>query len=292
MSTPMKTIRSGVMITFGSIALPVNVASARDSTKREGNRTVCTGGLPTQDGRTDTHDPVAIKHQRHCETCAVEVPEHKVQYARPVGDRLVVIDRAALAAASKAEQYTRNVTLAAHPAPQVELGTMAAEKVYYLLPTPGAELAYAELAGFIASQPELAFVGRYAPRTAVGLYRLTTIDVPKAQPVLVLVERVLSDELRAAPVLTVVPREGRVEMATRLLKANRRALVSKFVPAAYADDTEAAVAQVVAAAAGLQSVPVAPVEADPMLEALQAHLDAQGGKKAPRKRRTVTVRSA
>ncbi len=244
------SLRTGVTVQFGLLSIPTSVQTAVEP--EPANRTVCLGG--------GTHDPVRITMPITCPECGPVKP-YQTTKAREVGDRLVPIGD--LLSKRDVTAYAQSMALAAHPAGQVDLGTINGEHVYYLVPMRGAEHAYAALTAFVDAHPELAFVTQWAPRSRVGLFRLGVTHQKGKQPVLTMFERLAVSRLRAAPELPVEADTELVTLLEKALKANRRTLVSAFKPEAYLDDTED---QIQAALASL--APVDEPRTDPTLVAL------------------------
>jgi len=254
-ASTLRTLSSNVSLAFGLFNVTVNVAGALEPAPK--NVTVCTGDT------TEAHEPQQIHTATQCPTCG-EVPRGSTHSARESGGGLVLLSPETNAAiAADAEPFKKRIELAGHPSPEVEVETITGEKLYYLLPAAGQERAYAVMAALLGNHPEVAFCARWAPRSKVGMFRVTTRG-----SVLVMQERLPADRVKAAPQVPAEPDIALLTLAEQVLKQGRKTLVTKFDPAAYADTSEAAIADVVA-----NGTPAQP-SVDHTLEALRAMAEA------------------
>ncbi len=249
MPTTGSTIRSGVSVQFGLLNITVSVTGALVT--ETGNRTVCCAG----------HDPVRISQRLYCPSCDDNVEARTLGRAREVGEHLVVLPDFG----TGAEEFAKTMALTPHPAPQVETGTISGDKVYYLVPAKGHEKAYAVLAAFIETHPELAFCTRWAPRSRTGMFRIGVRHDKNSPAVLTLHERRPAALMRAVPELSAEPDLALVAMLDKALASNRRTLVSAFDASAYLDDTEE---RIQAYLSSVEAPAAQPVE--PLLAALEA----------------------
>lgn len=228
-----RTLSSNVSLAFGLFNVTVNVAGALEPPPK--NVTVCTGDAAVP------HDPEQIHTSIQCTTCG-EVPRGSTHSAREVAGGLILLSPETHAAiGAEAEPFKKRIELAGHPSPQVEVETITGDKLYYLLPAPGQERAYAVMAALLGNHPEVAFCARWAPRSKVGMFRVTTRG-----DVLVMQERLPADRVKAAPAVPGEADEALLALAEKVLTQGRKTLVTRFEPAAYADTSQAAIADVVA----------------------------------------------
>ncbi len=246
----MSVIRSGVTVQFGLLSISTAVHGA--VAPEPSNRTVCTGH--------GSHEPVRVTMPITCPQCG-RIDVHDTHKAREVGDRLIVLDDAALAKIKDSSPYQKTMALRPHPAAQVDLGTIPDGKVYYLAPQAGSERPYAVLAAFLAKHEELAFCTQWAPRTRVGMFRVAAITPAGKQPVLALHGRMAANRLREAPELPTEADATLLEMLERTMQAGRKQLITAFEVNEYLDDTEEQIAAL------LQLVPEVP-KADATADAL------------------------
>jgi len=226
-------LSSNVSLAFGLFNVTVNVAGALEPAPK--NVTVCTGDA------TEAHDPQQIHTTIQCPACG-EVPRGSTHSAREVAGGLILLSQETNAAiAANAEPFKKRIELAGHPSPEVEVETITGDKLYYLLPAPGQERGYAVMAALLGNHPEVAFCARWAPRSKVGMFRVTTRG-----DVLVMQERLPADRVKAAPLVPAEPDTQLLGLAEQVLKQGRKTLITRYDPAAYADTSEAAIADVVA----------------------------------------------
>lgn len=274
MSSTLKTVSGGVTLSLGLFNVTVNVAGALEPVPT--NTTVCNGGP------ANAHIAQKISTHIACPSCG-PIERSSTRRAREVGDNLIVLDESALESfAADATPFKKAMTLTGHPAPAVEIGTTTGDKLYYLIPLKGPqERAYAVLTALIRNHPEYAFCTRWAPRSKVGMYRVTTRDVPDGPAVMVMQERLPADRIKAAPDLPVEADEQLLTLAETVLRQGRKTLVTPYVAADYADDTEDKVAGLLDGAQ--ESVP----GVDATLAALQAMVAQTKRVRPPRPRRAA-----
>lgn len=267
----MAAIASKVALTFGLVTINVAVHNALDKPK-SGNKLVCTG--------TGKEHPLSLIRQVHtCAECG-EVPYTALKRARPVADGLVLLEDEEIAEARTDSLATKTATaLSPHPSEQVESTTVPGSAMYYLMPNPGFESAYAIVATLVAAHPELAFMSLWTPRTRTGQFLLRSVD-----GVLVWQERVRQENVRSRPEVSADAPAPMVAMAEQVLSLP--GVVSDYDPTTYADTFEQKIAAVAAAKAPVSVAAPSPdgqappVVASDAMSALQAMLDA--AKPAPK----------
>lgn len=235
-----QAVRKAVSIVFGLLSTTVTVYSAVDSNKASGNKQVCTGYGLDDAGKPRSHDVTPIAQPKTCSTCG-EVPHYAVQKGRPVdGGWVVFSDEDTVAIAADAVPYQKSVNLTPHPFGAVDELTAVGDKLYHLVPDAGQEGTYALLATFIASHPETAFMGEYAPRSAIGQYRVLVRD-----GVIMLQQRIRTEKVRSAPVFDKpeVPAQN-LAMADMFLSMD--GVVTEYDPETYRDKAAEKVAAIVA----------------------------------------------
>lgn len=269
------SVRTGVNLQFGILSTTVSVDGALE--RETSNRTVCRGP------KDKPHPTVRITQPTTCVHCG-EIEPRQTMKAREVGGDLVVLDPEKLAIIKDVSQFTQTMVIATHPADEVELHTMPGEKVYYLNPSRSHESNYVVLAQLILNHPEVAFLVRWAPRSRVSVFKLSAVQ-GEVGPVLVLFERISAGRARSAPVIKTEVDAAKLELAEAALTMNRRAMVTRFDPNAYLDDTEERIQALLAEAAPQQEqgVDVGLLQLQQMVEAAKAAAP------RPRQRRTKEV---
>lgn len=270
------SVRTGVNLQFGILSTTVSVDAALE--QETSNRTVCCGP------KDHPHPVVRITQPTTCEHCG-PIRADQTMKAREVGDQLVVLDPQALALIKDVSAFTQQMVIAPHPADEVELHTVPGEKVYYLNPGRSHESNYVVLAQLILDHPEIAFLVRWAPRSRVSVFKLSAMQ-GEAGPVLVLFERISAGRVRSAPVIRAEVDAVKLQLAEQALTMNRRAMVQRFDPNAYLDDTEDRIQELLAQAVPAQQsggVDVGLLQLQQMVE------QARAAAPKPRARRTKEV---
>jgi len=263
----------------GALTVSVNVHAAAASKPR--NAQVCVGTAGAE------HLPIRVTTTMRCASCG-DIHSADTKKARPVGDGYIVLTEEDIAAATgDLVPFKKTMDLVAHPAAQVDALTAPGKSMNYLQPAPGFEVTYAMLAQAITARPDVVYVTRWVPRTALGVFSLHVLPTPDGRNVIVMRERVAGEQLKEAPDFTLpqVP-EAFGTMSEEYLT---RAGIAPFDMADYRDTSEEKLAEVVAGRAGVPiastSVPSgAPaLTAEGALAALQARVDSLKPKRAPRK---------
>lgn len=217
----MSALKKGVAFSVGLVTASCSINGAVE--KAASNVTVCTAN--------GTHDPQRISQRNVCPTCD-EVAFHTLQKARPVGDGLVLLTAEEITEAKgDADRYKTAVALTPHPAVTVYARTAPGEKVYYVTPDPGHEVAYAVLVEMIAKHPEFAYVGQWTPRSNAAQFRVTVRD-----GCLMMTELVREQSLKHPPVVTATAPEAMLAMAEQVLTLP--GVVTDYDPETYADKYE------------------------------------------------------
>lgn len=223
-------IRSNVKIQIGPVATTVSVDSG--IARPVYDPTVCLG----QPGHPE-HAPTPRKMPAVCPHCGPIVDTTRTAKARKIGDSYHLLPPEEVAALS-AEHSSPFKDPAFEPSPreQVEAATVPGDKLYYLSPT-GLEGNYGNLVAMIRAHSELSFLGRWTPRSAVGVYSLEVRG-----DVLVMVERQMLSGLKPLPVIAAAP-DAFEQMCVDAVAA----LTVDFDPAAYDNAHTIAVAEAFAA---------------------------------------------
>lgn len=247
---------SGVTLSFGLINLTVSVHSAIGEDVTRQMRIVCnhhtapeiTQARLASEGRTLT----PVKQHMTCPDCEATGEFGKAVKA---GDGLVEITDEVLAEdRSAAEKLKKQITMTVHPREQVTASMMPSGKAYYLNiknPAKGTSDAYTMLSQLIASRPNLAFMTKFALRSAVSVFMLEVAG----EGTLVLRQMADADLVRQHPAITFTELDERtVELAGLVCDAQ----VSDFVVAEHGSGKS----NVIAAYAATQTpVVVAPAGA-------------------------------
>lgn len=283
----MAALKKGVSVSVGLVTASVSLYGAVE--KAAGNTTVCCGDIPQATGKsTAEHDPIPLAQVKRCSTCG-DVPYDKVQKARRVGEGLVLLNGTEIADAKvDATKYLSAMACTPHPVSEVYARTAPGEKVYYLTPDPGHEVAYDVLRHMIGGHPELAFVTLWTPRSNATQFRLVV-----REGTLMATELVGTQKLKAVPQVTASAPGAMLAMAEQVLTLP--GVVTDYDPDLYADTYEdniqalLATKQVVAAggAPTTAAAPAIPASQAAAMAALEAMLAAAApAKPAPKKRTT------
>ena len=223
-------LAKGVSLSFELITASVAVHSALEDKPK--NKSVCVGTNGA------AHAPIKINQVRHCADCG-EVPYAEVKKAREVAGGFVLLEAEEIKEAkADAEKYKKLASLTKHDANEVESGTVPGEKLYYLTPEPGAEQTYAVLRHVVDSNPHLAFLTRWTPRSAAATFALRVRG-----DVLVLQERVPAAATRPSPGVTADAPEALLAVADQFVGLTEPV---PFDPALYADSFEENIQRVIA----------------------------------------------
>lgn len=261
----MSVISKNVVVSlFGTVNITCDVHGALAPRTR--NVQVCTG-VGTE------HAPVRITTQTVCPECGI-VHVAQTNKAREVADGFVVLTAEDLAdVRTDSAAFKKSVALTPHDARAVDLGTVPGEKSYWLAPVRGNEQAYGLLARLLDRHPELSFLGRFTPRTAMAVFSLHAVREGETLHLLMR-ERVSAEQLATAPsyVETAAPQQFD-DMAEQVLGAASL----PFDMAAYRDTSAEKLDALVAARAvvtgGTPAMPT-PGHVSGALAALQGAFDA------------------
>jgi len=206
----VRTVAKGVGLNLGLLTASVNMTSAVNSKAGSSNVMIC----------QHEHEAMKVRSPKMCPKCG-EVDQTSLGRARQVDGGLVVLTEDDLIAAkAPTEETKKRAAITVHPRNQVDLGTQAGEKAYFLHPSAGHEAAYATLSALVDAHPELAFCARWTPRSEQALFQLRTVD-----GTLLMQERAIAT-LREAPKVEAKAVDDLVALAERLLKKQ----VTKFDP--------------------------------------------------------------
>jgi hypothetical protein len=265
----MAALRTNVPLSVGLVATNVRIESAVPSVRSD-LRSVCPGDHPL--------DPDKLRMVYTCDLCGPLTD--KPNKARKVAGVWQVTDSATVTASRNeaAEPFKHSLSVSVYPTADVEHTLAEGSKSYWLAPD-GAPETYAVIASAVADHPELAFLCRFALRSATAVYRLANRD-----GALMIVEQVLRTGLRPAPA---VPDS----VDARLTKAMD--LVLPTLVQTFSSEAVALPDGVSAAFAGAAEVPTprpAPTSTDALLALLEAELAAANKpKRAPRTRKPKEV---
>lgn len=231
----MAAVAKSVALSFGLMSADVSVHNALDTAASSGNKIVCTGF-----GEHDPHDPLPISQLVHCRACDDTVPYTDLKRARPVGDGFVLITAEEVAEAkTDVDKLKRATSVTAHPTEQVDLSTGPGAKLYYLVPNPGAQQAYATFVHLIESHPELTFMALWTPRSRASQFALKVKN-----GCLVWQERERGENIRPVPEIDASAPEPMLAMAEQVLGLD--GVVSDYDPATYEDTYERKLADIIA----------------------------------------------
>jgi non-homologous end joining protein Ku len=300
----MNAIAKGVSLNLGGLLISsVTVNSALEPKVASGNVRVCDAG----------HPPTQVRAPNVCSECARihdsfgEVPFQQLKIARPIDGGLVVLEKDELAEAKvDAEAFKKDAQVTAHPAEQVTMLTSTGDKMYFLSPDVDAKTkrpstananAYSALQSLVANHPELAFMTRWTPRTAMAQFQLVAYE-----GVLVLQERVEGSNIRVAPVLDLESSEAINGVAEQiLLMPGLPSSVTDYDPVKYRDTSEERIAELIASkdvvpTGSLASVTSIKAGSDDLLTRLTAQLAAAtagqpkvAAKRAPAKKKATAL---
>ncbi len=217
----------GVTLSLGLLNVQVNVHGAVGADESRSMHHACIG---TPD--SGPHDPTQTRQHLVCPQCGNNDRTTLVK-ARDAGGQLVVIPPDVLVEdKAAADKFKGILGLTVHPAAEVSSVLMPSGKSYYLdLPAKnrpdGAIEAYNVLVALIKARPNLAFMTKFALRTAISIFRLEV----SGEGTLILRQMADASLVRRAPQIPVleIP-DASVEAAASMLGDSR---VTPFVAAEH-----------------------------------------------------------
>lgn len=241
----MASVAKSVTLSFGLMSTDVSVHSALDKEK-SGNKLVCVGGFTGVDPKTSkpvehqAHDPRPIGQVNVCTSCDDIVPYTSLQKARPVGDGFVLLTEDEVTEAKVDVLKLKKATsVTPHPTEQVDMSTAPGEKLYYLLPNPGAQQTYAAFVYLVENHPEYTFMQLWTPRSRAGQFALKVKD-----GCLVWQERERAENIRPVPEVEAEAPAPMLKMADQVLELE--GVVTDYDPATYEDTYERKIADIIA----------------------------------------------
>lgn len=178
-TTAVKAFRTGVIVKFGPLTVPVNILTAADDGEKEvALNTVCNAG----------HDPVRTKRPYICPECKREGGDKDFVKGREIDGTLVVVGTSETvdAAVGVSKEQKESMPLTVHPLLDVLLHTIPFGKTYYLAPPNEKQMkgftqsqldeAYTLLSILIKSHPDMAICTTFAFLKKLSMFRLSLVD--------------------------------------------------------------------------------------------------------------------
>jgi len=237
--TRMSATVADVALSFNLLTLTVDVhtsvASDRGGT---GLSNFCKGKVGGV-----AHDPAKIVQVYRCpatvtvdgepKPCGNEDKTSFVKGRKEGKNWVMVSDDKVEEAASVADKYTKGMTFAARKAGDIEAAMIPIDAPYYLAPkslagTPGN--LYALFAQWVANNPDVALITRFAPRSAVATFRLQSRD-----GVLMLQKLCFPEDLQAAPAAPSVTDSRYAAQLDEVFRSN----IEAFDPEEWMDERKA-----------------------------------------------------
>ena len=211
------TQRKGVMMTLGMFTFPVNVETALEGTSAVSLNTLC----------TNEHGPAQVRQNLACPVCKNDDKTTFVKGKDKGAGRFAVIPDEKIEALKLGDSDKNNLAIATHPAADIAR-LLPGDKVYFLVPSsPSAGETYALVAALIDLRPDLIFLTRWAVRTAMAMYQLTTFEGR-----LCLKQVAWPTAVRALPEVPTVYDKDMLPLVSKLADA----VCKPFQPTDYVDD--------------------------------------------------------
>ncbi len=193
-----------------SLSFNVNLYAAVGEDTSRSLKTACVGDLSSEEPELKEHPPTPIKQIWQCPVCG---NTHRSEFikVRPVGQGFVAIPEE-IQSSVKAEAVTvqkEGIVVTLHPVQDVTSQLMPTGKSYYLGMKDATQAQvenYSVMLRLVSSMPDVAFMVKYAIRTAVTVFRL----VVAGDGTLMLQQQSDAELVRKQPALPLVevPEQG------------------------------------------------------------------------------------